>query len=174
MSRSTRLATCLMLIMLTSVGCQSDGEQAKESAVKLHQVNLPKSPKMEIPVRRQKAADGSYTVTGLLKNIRTLLGKMVKVHGVVQRVHRCDEDALVCDPPTHALIEDYLNRPRKRLIVVGDEDTAFDTLKQGTRVTLSGRYVLKDDEGYFVRMEGLLILPALPQPKPGVSSPGDK
>ena len=110
----------------------------------------------------EKYADGSFTVSGLVRARTRQLGQPARVKGTVQSVTRCADPGVPCTPPPHAILVDDPTRPRERLLVVGESDTAFPTLQQGQSLVLEGNYLEADPSGTFVRMEGVLVLNPAP------------
>ena len=144
-------------------GCKpSEEELAKEQKPPVPKVTLPPSPEMVEPRVVETYVDGSYTVAGLIKQQAKVLGHTVKVKGHIAEIRRCGPDDGQCDLPDHAVLVDDLARATKRILLLGGTDTIFDELQQGEKRTLEGLYVQSDPEGWFVRMEGVLMLPPVP------------
>ena len=122
---------------------------------------------MSVKRTSDRFADGSYSVTGLIRRRSKLFGDFVEVKGFVHQIHRC-EAGEVCDTPSHAVLVDDLQRPRRRLVVLGDEKSAFNTLRQGQPQLIRGLYRQTDPTGVFVRMEGIVVMSpvATAQPVP--------
>lgn len=159
------------VLLVTSLGCQQSAEEQTPKRPAPPKVNLPPSPEMVEPRFVEKYADGSYTVAGLIGKQTELINREVQVKGFVQEIHRCPEAEAPCDPPAHAVLVDDLARARQRLVVLGDESTRFSQLQQGEASVLEGFYRQSDPDGLFVRMEGLLVLNAEPQPEePGTDT----
>ncbi|MFT7622633.1 MAG: hypothetical protein ACI9WU_001806 [Myxococcota bacterium] len=165
-----------LILVLTGLasGCKKADELGPEKAAAARvKVNLPPSPEMVEPRRVERYTDGAWTVAGLVANQGELLRTDVQVKGYVHQIVRCDElVATDCELPNHAVVVDDPKRTRRRLIVVGGPDTAFDSLEEGKPMTLDGRYSRSDPEGLFVRMDGILLLAPRPvQPGDNETAP---
>lgn len=164
--RPTRAILLLLAgIVAATTGCNQDAEDARKKKKRpTVKVNLPPSPKMTEKRFVARYSDGSYRVEGLLKDRAKLMGKdqPVKVHGFIKKVYRCPDERERCDPPEHAVLVDDLVRPGKHLVVVGGPESVFPKLEQGSEDTFEGYYQASDPSGLFIRMQGILYLPALP------------
>lgn len=165
------LVTALALLGLLG-GCDSEEAQVVDDRRPAEKVNLPPSPEMVEPRFVEKYVDGSYTVAGLIKQRGKEINTEVTVKGYIEKVYRCQDGDDSCTLPMHATLVDDLDRPRKRLLVVGGETSKLNDLEKDAVVTLKGRYQQASPDGRFVRMEGLIVLPHL-EPEPEEPADGD-
>jgi hypothetical protein len=170
-TRATWLAGLASCGLLTA-SCQPKADDAADVRAPPPKVNLPPSPAMVEPKFVEKYADGSFTVSGLVRARTRQLGKPARVKGTVQSVTRCADPEVPCTPPPHAILVDDPTRPRERLLVVGASDTLFPTLQQGQSPILEGDYLEADPSGTFVRMEGVLVLHPAPT-EGGAAAPAE-
>ena len=152
----TLLRFVLAILLIAGTGC--GGSEVKPNKPAPPKINLPNPPSdMTIKRTSDRFADGSYSVTGLIRRRSKLFGDFVEVKGFVHQVHRCRASE-VCDTPSHAVLVDDMQRPTRRLVVLGDEKSAFNTLRQGQPKLIRGLYRQTDPTGVFVRMEGIVVM----------------
>ncbi len=154
----SRLLAAAIIVALATPACQQEAEvdpsKAKPEVPKVH---LPASPEMVEPRVPERYTDGSFTVAGLIKNQSKHLNNDIRITGFISKIYKCGAEA-ACELPDHAVLVDDLQRPMKRLVVLGGADTIFGELKESQSVKLKGYYGQSDPQGMFVRMEGLLLL----------------
>lgn len=165
------LVTALALLGFIA-GCDGEDADIVDAKPPPEKVNLPPSPEMVEPHFVEKYVDGSYTVAGLIKQRSKEIRNEVTVKGYIEKVYRCQEGDSSCTLPMHATLVDDLDRPRKRLLVVGGETSQLNELEKNAGVTLKGRYQQASNDGRFVRMEGLIVLPHR-ETEPAPSKPAD-
>ncbi len=152
--------TCLrgaaLALIIGLVGCNTSESKVQKPAPP--KINLPNSP-TDMSVKRisERFADGSYSVSGLIRSRNKLFGEFIEVKGFIQRIHRCTKDE-ICDTPPHAVLVDDLQRPRRRLVILGDDNSEFPSLQQGQAKLVRGLYRQTDPTGIFVRMEGIVVM----------------
>jgi hypothetical protein len=172
--RLSRRASLALVLAATvcGLGCDAPlGQQAALPKAPRLKVNLPDTPKLELPKVRLESADGTLTVAGVMRRARGHMWKTVRVHGVVIDRQACEDEAAGdCHPPPSALLADGLDAPKEQLLVVGTSGQ-IAALEQGDVVTLEGRLVQWTDDQVFVRSEGLLELAPPPEPPPPAEPP---
>lgn len=163
---ATLLQLVIAILFFIGAGCTASEVQPDKPVPP--KINLP-NPPSDMTVKRtsDRFADGSYSVTGLIRRRNKLFGEFVEVKGFVHQVHRC-EATEVCDTPSHAVVVDDLERPTRRLVVLGDDKSGFKTLRQGQAQLIRGLYRQTDPTGVFVRMEGIVVMSPIPKSTPPV------
>ena len=157
--RSLLLVLALGLTLGLTLGCEAQRDAAKLAKPKpTFKPHLPAPPDYdEISKLPVKADDGSWTVNGVVKNRRALLGREVRVSGEIGERHLCRDRKGCPKRPYFMLVS-----PEARqiaLMVVRENDQGFSMFKTGEPLTLVGELVDHTSDGKLFRSDGILMIP---------------
>jgi hypothetical protein len=171
----TRLGVFLLLCSLAVLGCPSGdggatigGDEPEQVQLPQIKVNLPAPPSFQKDHAPERYTDSSYSVYGLRKDIKNLLGKKVKVKGFLIEVYECPpapkgSTDKPCDKP-HLFLGDRSNSPKEEALIITDypkqDEKSKSKKKQeytvGAQYIFGGTFSRSSGTG-FSHSEGLLI-----------------
>ena len=170
----TGLVTWAAVALLAGgVGCTrtSDAEARNERGTR-EQVNLPPRPDLAVKTVAEKYQDGPWSVEGLLKHARELVGKDATVRGTVISAELCRPGVPCSQEPFLSMVDD-LKAPRHRLLVVSDSaDADLSLYPVKSAQTLIGTVAMWSPNGRLINLDGILILKPPPPPTPAEGAGG--
>lgn len=150
-----RLLACLGVVVLLA-GC-SRGEKSGPAV----EVKLPQKPDLNAKQIAEKYDDGTLTVTGVVKSVSLLNGKVVTVRGKVLEVITCKPGEVCAGEESVILTDDDPKSTQKFTVMDPSEGLYHDLAKEfevGRLVTAKGKISMWSPTGRTINMDGILLL----------------
>ena len=125
-------------------------------------VNLPPRPNLDVRHPPKHYLDGSYSVEGLIEDLKKTRGKVVKLTGYIRSLNLCPKnEETVCNIEPSATLADFPSGPSRKIQIFAKDEGGLQILEGlavGLKVTFKGRPAIISPKGTVIEPQGLLVI----------------